>query len=69
LVESLARGPGDFSTRRNEHTSGVEAKFRGMETAKFGHDFHQSKVVPLFVPLWVFSRTVHAEAKKPIFNQ
>jgi len=35
----------EFSTRRNEHTSGVEAKFCGMEAAKFGHDFTVSKAV------------------------
>ena len=38
LAESLARGWVEFLTRRNEHTSGVEAKFRGMETAKFGRE-------------------------------
>ena len=31
---SLARGPGVL-TRRNEHTSAVETRGRGMETAKF----------------------------------
>jgi hypothetical protein len=37
-------GAGAISARRNEHTSGVENGFRGMQAAKFGHNsvnFHQ----------------------------
>jgi hypothetical protein len=37
-------------------------------TAKFFHDY-QNNVVPLFVPLLRFSRTVSAEALKVIFSQ
>jgi hypothetical protein len=35
---SLARGPGAFVPRRNEHTSAVETRGRGMEPAKFGQN-------------------------------
>jgi hypothetical protein len=38
FFQSLARGRVDFDAT-GEHTSGVEARPRGMETAKFGHDW------------------------------
>lgn len=61
-AESLARGR-VISTRRNEHTSGAEPKFRGMETAKFGQD-GENIMLTCLITLITFTLTMKSQASK-----